>query len=73
MRVWREPGDPEGLMHTDWGWFVDAHDRARAESRLAGREEIMIGVAAWLDRFLARPEERSIAGQSGEAKSTRRR
>ncbi len=59
VRVWRETFDPPGLMKTDWAWFDDAHEESHDEYRVADRGEILGTVAAWIDRFLNRPEARS--------------
>lgn len=59
VRVWRETFDPPGLMKTDWAWFDDAHEESHDEYHVADRGEILSTVAAWIDRFLNRPEVRS--------------
>ena len=43
-------------MKTDWAWFDDAHEESHDEYHVADRGEILGHVAAWLDRFLARPD-----------------
>lgn len=58
VRVWRESYDPPGLMKTDWAWFDDAHEESHDEYHVADRREILGNFAAWLDRFLDRPDAR---------------